>query len=282
MNDDSTLTTVIERVMKTIRADRGLLLLLDAAGAITARVARARPDVATDEDYSMTVARHVLTTGQSLWLTDFTRDERFQESDSLHARDWLTVICVPMRWGDRVHGLIYVDRQEASDAFSEDDLRLVEELAGFGALALERAELVTREAEARLQATRAEERTREREAVIQRILHDLQSSMQGLALMNLDPATRGSEASAVATAPPSQPAREATPRPGRLAQLTDRERELVALVAQGLDNRRIADVACLSEKTVRNYLTTIYEKLGVENRTQAALLLAQAEPSSHR
>lgn len=69
---------------------------------------------------------------------------------------------------------------------------------------------------------------------------------------------------------------EARVAANRLALLTDRERELLELLAQGLDNQGIAESACLSLKTIRNYLSTLYAKLGVENRTLAVLLLAQA------
>jgi DNA-binding NarL/FixJ family response regulator len=53
--------------------------------------------------------------------------------------------------------------------------------------------------------------------------------------------------------------------------LNIREREILALLIQGFDNRSIAERVALSEKTVRNHLSVIYEKLGVANRTQAAL-----------
>ena len=51
--------------------------------------------------------------------------------------------------------------------------------------------------------------------------------------------------------------------------LTDREREVLDLVAEGLDNRRIAQRLALSEKTVRNYLSTVLTKLGVADRAAA-------------
>jgi pimeloyl-ACP methyl ester carboxylesterase/DNA-binding CsgD family transcriptional regulator len=51
--------------------------------------------------------------------------------------------------------------------------------------------------------------------------------------------------------------------------LTPRERELVELLAQGLDNAQIAAHLTLSEKTVRNHITSIFAKLEVENRSQA-------------
>lgn len=57
--------------------------------------------------------------------------------------------------------------------------------------------------------------------------------------------------------------------------LTPREKEILALVVEGLDNRGIAARLFLSEKTVGNRLSEIFQKLGVSNRTQAAMLAVQ-------
>jgi len=54
--------------------------------------------------------------------------------------------------------------------------------------------------------------------------------------------------------------------------LTVRQREVLELVAQGLDNAQIAARLDLSEKTVRNSMTQIFDKIGVENRAQAIVL----------
>lgn len=51
--------------------------------------------------------------------------------------------------------------------------------------------------------------------------------------------------------------------------LTDREHEVLELVAQGLDNRRIAQRLALSDKTVRNHLSNVLTKLGVADRAAA-------------
>ena len=56
---------------------------------------------------------------------------------------------------------------------------------------------------------------------------------------------------------------------GPFGSLTAREAELVELIAQGLDNAQVAARLGLSEKTVRNHITRIFDKLGVENRSQA-------------
>ncbi len=57
----------------------------------------------------------------------------------------------------------------------------------------------------------------------------------------------------------------------REAELTEREREVLALVAEGLPNKLIAQRLEISEKTVKSHLTRVFEKIGVTDRTQAAL-----------
>ncbi len=72
---------------------------------------------------------------------------------------------------------------------------------------------------------------------------------------------------------------DAVPKPPRLVAfdaLTDREYEVVRLVAEGLDNREIAAAACMSEGTVRNYVSTILAKLHLKNRTQIAVVYYRA------
>ncbi|MEM9216462.1 MAG: response regulator transcription factor [Cyanobacteria bacterium P01_F01_bin.150] len=57
-----------------------------------------------------------------------------------------------------------------------------------------------------------------------------------------------------------------------LATLTEREKEVLNLIAQGANNREIADALYISEKTVKNHITNILGRLGVRDRTQAAIL----------
>ena len=61
------------------------------------------------------------------------------------------------------------------------------------------------------------------------------------------------------------------PVPRRFQTLTDREHEIVALVADGLDNQAIARRLCLSEGTVRNHISAILAKTNLANRTQLAV-----------
>jgi DNA-binding NarL/FixJ family response regulator len=64
-------------------------------------------------------------------------------------------------------------------------------------------------------------------------------------------------------------------QPDELKNLTDQERKILLLVAEGLTNREIAERMFLAEKTVKNYVSSLLAKLGLERRTQAAVLASR-------
>ncbi|MEO3754673.1 response regulator transcription factor [Streptomyces sp. B6B3] len=70
----------------------------------------------------------------------------------------------------------------------------------------------------------------------------------------------------------------ATPQDQALADLSPREREILELIGEGLTNRQIGQRLYLSEKTVKNHISRLLAKLGVERRVQAAVLATQAHP----
>jgi DNA-binding NarL/FixJ family response regulator len=59
------------------------------------------------------------------------------------------------------------------------------------------------------------------------------------------------------------------------SQLTDREVEVLRLIAKGFSNKDISDRLFLSEGTIRNHVSSILAKLGVSDRTQAAVIAIQ-------
>ncbi|MDG4808656.1 response regulator transcription factor [Micromonospora sp. WMMD1120] len=66
--------------------------------------------------------------------------------------------------------------------------------------------------------------------------------------------------------------RNGVEQPRELRSLTEQERRILEYVAEGLTNREIAARMFLAEKTVKNYMSSVLAKLGLERRTQAAVL----------
>jgi two-component system, NarL family, nitrate/nitrite response regulator NarL len=64
-------------------------------------------------------------------------------------------------------------------------------------------------------------------------------------------------------------------RTDRLSALTAREAQIAKLVAEGRGNREIAAQLGITEQTVKNHLTSIFEKVGVNSRLQLALVILQ-------
>lgn len=64
-----------------------------------------------------------------------------------------------------------------------------------------------------------------------------------------------------------------------LSGLTDQERTLLGLLSEGLTNKQIADRMFLAEKTVKNYVSRLLAKLGMERRTQAAIFATELKRS---
>ncbi|MEV5734428.1 response regulator transcription factor [Streptomyces sp. NPDC052292] len=67
-----------------------------------------------------------------------------------------------------------------------------------------------------------------------------------------------------------------------LPGLTDREREILALIGEGLTNRQIGQRLYLAEKTVKNHISRLLAKLGVERRIQAAVIATQIQDKRGR
>jgi NarL family two-component system response regulator LiaR len=76
--------------------------------------------------------------------------------------------------------------------------------------------------------------------------------------------------SAVAGNPPKEQSKRA-PIPSELESLTEREVEVLSLIARGLNNREIAEKMVISESTVKTHVSNVLDKLNMEDRTRAAI-----------
>jgi DNA-binding NarL/FixJ family response regulator len=75
--------------------------------------------------------------------------------------------------------------------------------------------------------------------------------------------------------------RSGVEQPRELRSLTEQERRILEYVAEGLTNREIAGKMFLAEKTVKNYVSSVLAKLGLERRTQAAVLATRLLGKNH-
>jgi len=71
-------------------------------------------------------------------------------------------------------------------------------------------------------------------------------------------------------------------KPGPLAGLTEQERTVLDLIGEGLTNRQIGERMFLAEKTVKNYVSGVLAKLGMQRRTQVAVLATELRDQQHR
>lgn len=92
----------------------------------------------------------------------------------------------------------------------------------------------------------------------------------------LDPATTARLLRSV-----RRPEADGHPEDERLAVLSEREHSVLDLIGEGLTNRQIAKRLYLSEKTVKNHISRLLGKLGVERRVQAAVIAAEAREHPH-
>jgi DNA-binding NarL/FixJ family response regulator len=75
--------------------------------------------------------------------------------------------------------------------------------------------------------------------------------------------------------------RDQAVRQDPLASLTGQERRILELIGEGLTNRQIGERMFLAEKTVKNYVSALFSKLGLERRTQAAVYAAKYKDGDH-
>jgi two-component system response regulator DevR len=75
--------------------------------------------------------------------------------------------------------------------------------------------------------------------------------------------------------------RHGVEEPRELRSLTEQERRILEYIAEGLTNREIAGKMFLAEKTVKNYVSSLLAKLGLERRTQAAVLATRLLGEHH-
>ncbi len=136
----------MDLVFEHFRADRGFVLIQEGAeGKPEPVVVRyRRPPRDSDERrimVSRTIVQHVLKKEEGVLSSNAMADKRFSSGDSVRAFGIRSAICVPIKFHERVFGVIYIDSQVANYTYTSDQLKLMTAIGALTGMALSNAEL---------------------------------------------------------------------------------------------------------------------------------------------
>ncbi len=142
---ETLLQKILDKSFDIIPADRGAILLTDQATtelrpAVVKRRKERRPG---EEDIviSRTILSEVTTNKVSVLTSDAQMDSRFMGAHSIILQGIRSTMCVPLLWHDELLGVIYLDSQVATGAFTEKDLQILTSIANQAAIAIQNARL---------------------------------------------------------------------------------------------------------------------------------------------
>lgn len=171
------LEQIMDLIFDYFSADRGFVLLLNEEhDRLEPVVVRHRVPPADKEKTPITVSRtivqHVLREGEGVLTSNAMTDQRFKGGDSVAGFNIHSAICVPIRYKDRIFGVVHIDSQIANYTFTEDQLRLMAAIGVHTGLALANAELYAD----RL----AQERLAAMGQTVASLSHSIKNILQGL------------------------------------------------------------------------------------------------------
>jgi serine phosphatase RsbU (regulator of sigma subunit) len=134
---------IIDRVMQHLRPSRAALGLLGADGKsfVNVEVRRQDPGDSSELRISHTLLSEVVEEKKALAFMDVSVDEKLSRAQSIIMQGIHSILCAPLTIGDSVVGVLYVDYLFNQRAISEEDVRLVAQIARFAAIKLETTRL---------------------------------------------------------------------------------------------------------------------------------------------
>lgn len=141
------LETVLDIAIRHLSAERGFVLLADnlsESGYTVVAVRNFNSKKASDDfAASSSVVTSVLQSGEPVLTFDAMSDERFESSVSIMAQKILSIICIPLRAGDRITGAVYLDSSRSRKAFTDDAVKFLTVFGSLAAIAIENAQRYT-------------------------------------------------------------------------------------------------------------------------------------------
>ncbi|MGE5314412.1 MAG: sigma 54-interacting transcriptional regulator [Acidobacteriota bacterium] len=143
LDPSALLEEVLTIAMTHLEAERGFILFDDGGDAHAVTVAASK-NFSTSEApntlaASSSVVKSVLSTGVPVLTFDALTDERFEASTSIIAQKILSIICLPLREGDRIVGAMYLDSTRSRKAFTDESLKFLTVFCHIASIAIANA-----------------------------------------------------------------------------------------------------------------------------------------------
>lgn len=137
---------ILDKIFEIFRCDRGIIFLPDGRGELLPAVSRHRNPSAAQENIvvSRTVLRDVAERKQAVLSSDASMDARFNAARSIILQGIRSTMCVPMLYADELLGVVYLDSQLTTGAFSKKDLQLLTGIASQAGIAIANTNLIKR------------------------------------------------------------------------------------------------------------------------------------------
>lgn len=141
---DEVLNRVIDEVIEILHAERGFILLIGPDGTQTFSVARGLDRKTIDQpqfQVSQSMVQKVIEDGRPILTSDAQADSRFNMRQSVMLLGLHSILCVPLKVKDEIHGVVYADNRFEIGIFTQADLDLLNAIASIAAIAIENARL---------------------------------------------------------------------------------------------------------------------------------------------
>ncbi len=152
------LPKILDKAFELVGSDRGAILLTDEQGQLVPRYVKTRSGRSEDNIVlSKTVTAEVLNNKAAVLSSDATMDSRFSGAHSIIMQGIRSTMTVPLLHRDEVLGIMHLDSQIATNAFTEKDLQICTGMAAQAAIAIQNARLasrIERESQTRAQISR--------------------------------------------------------------------------------------------------------------------------------
>ncbi|MCC6748024.1 MAG: GAF domain-containing protein [Deltaproteobacteria bacterium] len=139
---DRLLEKILDKAFELLSADRGVILLMNDAGQAVPRVAKQKHGGSGEQIVlSNSIINEVIREKQAVLSSDATVDSRFSGAHSIIMQGIRSTMCVPLLHGQELLGIMHLDSQIATNAFSDKDLQVFTSIGNQAAVAIQNARL---------------------------------------------------------------------------------------------------------------------------------------------